>query len=357
MTYAMAASPRIEYGWLKSPRFDLTFIMGVMVIALLSGGVILMNPALLPIVVLLDIWLLGYHHVIATFTKLAGTPEDRLENRFLIYHLPILVFISVLFLGVVIGIWIIATIYFFWQWYHYVRQSYGVYAFYRRKSSAPVPEHPWLSQAAIWCVPITGILYRCTQGWDEFLGLPIWMPKISIELVYVSGAISGIIITTWLALRLRAYFNRSLPLAQTLFMASHIVVFYVGYIAIADLSTGWVVANVWHNAQYILFVWLYNNNRFQKTATAPKTLLAWSSQPGYERVLVYFTLCLIATSVFYGSIMYGYDMLFKQSPEFLFAAYVITFQAVNFHHYIVDSIIWKARNKKNQAIMNIVERA
>ena len=33
--------------------------------------------------------------------------------------------------------------------------------------------------------------------------------------------------------------------------------------------------------------------------------------------------------------------------------YIVTFQTINFHHYVVDGLIWKARKKTHQKVMGI----
>ncbi len=45
-------------------------------------------------------------------------------------------------------------------------------------------------------------------------------------------------------------------------------------------------------------------------------------------------------------------MLFGHDPATVALLYVVAFQTVNFHHYIVDSRIWKARKKQHQEVMN-----
>jgi hypothetical protein len=346
-----------ETGWLMNAGYDSLFIFGILALAVGSGLLVWFNPSLFVPVLLADLWLLGYHHVISTFTKLAGTAEDRKENAFLIYKLPFLVLAGVGALAYGIGIWSVVTIYFFWQWFHYTRQSYGISSFYRRKTTQAVAEHPYLSQAVVWCIPVWGLLNRCAQGWDSFLFLPVWLPSIPFWMPVIAGVAAVMIILYWAVLRFDAWMKGHLPLGQTLFLLSHMCAFYVGYILIDDINTGWLVANIWHNAQYILFVWLYNTNRFkggyEKDKHKGGAWLAWASQPKPVRIFAYFAGCLILTSLFYGSVQGAFKLLIGPDAALLAVVYVIIFQTVNFHHYVVDGLIWKARHKKHQVVMDL----
>lgn len=340
-----------ETAWLAGAKFDGIFIGGILFLAILSGAIVAYDPSLFGIVLFIDLWFLGYHHVIATFTKLAGTAEDRRENRFLIYILPFIVVAGVALFAMTLGIWSIITIYFFWQWYHYVRQSYGISSFYHRKAETPVKEAPWLTQCALWSIPLTGILYRCNQGWDEFLFHPVWLPEVPVFIVSISAVISIFLLAYWCVNRIVSWYHGTLPLGQTLFLLSHFAAFYIGYIYMSDINIGWLVANVWHNAQYILFVWLYNTKRF--AAKEEEGWLAWASQIKPMRILAYFTVSLIVTTVVYAGISSIYQFSFSENAALLTMFYIVTFQTINFHHYIVDSLIWKARKKKHQQVMGL----
>lgn len=347
---------RTEGGWLLSPSYDLTLILGVLVLAVASGLVVAARPDFFMYVLLADLWLLGYHHVISTFTKLAGTKEDRAENRFLIYHLPVIVLAATAGVAVGIGVWVVITVYFFWQWYHYVRQSYGIATFYTRKQSRPSPypaEEKLLNNLVVWSVPVWGILYRCHQGWEQFLFHDIWMPAVPLFAVQVAGTVAAVSTLIWALTRALAWYQRRLSLAHTMFVASHICAFYVGYIVIDNINIGWLTANIWHNAQYVLFVWLYNTNRFKDPAQHKGTVMAYISQRRFKHVLAYFAFCLAATTLVYGAMNQSFQMIAGDDRKLLTLLYVMTFQAVNFHHYVVDSLIWKARHKKNRAVMNI----
>ena len=46
-------------GWLRSAGFDGTFILGIAALAVASGLIVLQNPALFPLILFLDLWVLG----------------------------------------------------------------------------------------------------------------------------------------------------------------------------------------------------------------------------------------------------------------------------------------------------------
>lgn len=343
---------QFETGWLAGRTYDSILIFGVLALALTAGAVVINRPGLFVPVLLIDLWLLGYHHVIATFTKLAGTAEDRKENKFLIYYAPVIVLVAVLGLANTVGLWSIITIYFFWQWFHYTRQAYGIAVFYRRRAPGAPLEKRWAAQLAVWAIPVWGVLHRCAQGWDEFLALPIKMPPVPMELVNVVGVFACLVTLWWLVQRVREWRAGVLPLGQTLFMASHMLIFYVAYIGADQINYGWLMANIWHNAQYILFVWLFNTKRFNNYQGQSGKWLAWASQPQPVRILFYFGASLLATSVFYGTLMKTFTFIADGNTALVTMMYVVTFQAVNFHHYLVDGYIWKARKKKHQVVLN-----
>ena len=139
-------------------------------------------------------------------------------------------------------------------------------------------------------------------------------------------------------------------MALTLYMVSHFVIFFVGYLLIEDITHGWLVINVWHNAQYILIVWIYNNNRFKDGIDRHHWLLSLLSQRRILNTIAYFSFCLLATSLLYGAISLTLNLdLFAAIP----LAAIFVYQAINFHHYLVDGLIWKVRKKKMQKILGI----
>jgi hypothetical protein len=81
---AVAASVLPRAGWVRSPGFDLTYVAGISLVAIAAGWIVIANPRLFPLVFVLNAWLLGYHHVVATFTRLTFDRESFDQHRFLI---------------------------------------------------------------------------------------------------------------------------------------------------------------------------------------------------------------------------------------------------------------------------------
>ena len=358
MSQAQAHKPQpwhMPKGYLNSPFYDHVLIFGIAALAIITGVAVNYNPDIFMPIFIADLWLLGYHHVISTFTKLAGTKEDRKENRFLIYILPFIVLSGVFAMFGFIGVWAIVTTYFFWQWFHYTRQAYGISAFYRRKAGITETVTPArLDYAAIWAVPIAGVVHRCAQGWEQFLFLPVKLPSLSpyTDALFLTLALG--VFVWWLATKFIDFARGNLAYAPFFFVLSHQVVFAVSYILINDITIGWLVVNIWHNAQYILFVWLFNQNRFGKVKDkSEQGVMYWLSQRSPYRTFMYFAACLVATTVIYKSINFGTHLISGENVGLFMGLTLIFYQSINFHHYIVDGLIWKARKKQHQKIMDI----
>lgn len=335
-----AGTRATDPGWLRSEHYDLTLIRDVTLIALVSGLVVVLNPALFPIVFLADLWLLGYHHVIATMTRLVFDRRSLQQHRFLVFGLPVIVFGATFLLAWQVGVWIIASIYLYWQWFHYSRQSWGISQAYRRKAGDRMQDNPLLTQLCFYLVPAYGILYRSWQAPDTFLFLELRVIPVPVLLVDAVGMLALVTFLLWAVGRVAAWHNGRLAVAHTAYMLSHFVIFLVGYRVIDDITHGWLVINIWHNAQYILFVWLFNTNRFKNGIDPSARFLSWLSQSSNK--FKYFLVCFGISTVAYalvglsvgGQILAGLPLI------------VIIYQGVNFHHYIVDAVIWKMRKKR-----------
>ena len=68
-------SLRAARACIKSEAFDLGLLILPLATGLAAAGAVLSNPKLFPVLLLSDLWLLGYHHVVATYTRLAFSAD------------------------------------------------------------------------------------------------------------------------------------------------------------------------------------------------------------------------------------------------------------------------------------------
>ena len=327
-------------GWLRNRDFDLVLICGITVLALAAGGLIALAPAALGLILLADAWFLGYPHVAATFMRLAPDRKGLENHRFLIFGLPFIVVAATGVLTLTFGFALIATIYFYWQWYHTLRQSWGVSQLYRRRSAVPVREHPFFAEGLFALVALWGLLHRLTTAQEYFIypEMPIAVPHVPVWFADGVGVVAVAGLAWWGLSRAREWLRGELPIAHTLFSASHYLIFIVGYIVMDSIAGGWVVTNIWHTSQYLMLVWMFNENTREKAAPAVK---GWFFQfTKGNRAMMYFSLCLMAAFPFYFAI----NSAMTWGATALLVALVAN-QTINFHHFIVDAVIWRQRRK------------
>jgi hypothetical protein len=326
-------------GWLRDQRFDLIFIIGLTLLGLASGVAVLTDPRLLMPILLAVLWLLGYHHVISTYTRLCFDKDSLRRYGFLVFGLPFVVAAGcVLAVTVTSGIWIIASIYFYWQWFHYTRQSWGIAQAYRRKSERALLSPTKLDTVLFYALPVAGVVNRSSGDVDSFLGLPIRLVPVPPEIATVTAIVAGLLVAGWIVQTVLQYRRGQATLPYVLYQASHHVMFGTAYILIPDITVGWLVINIWHNAQYVLFVWLFNNRRFAAGESAKAPLLSKLSQDG--RLVWYLGFCLLLSTTVYWTIG-------NVLPLLLVVPVFIVYQIINFHHYVVDAVIWRGAQVKH----------
>jgi len=348
-------------GWLLSPVFDLSLIGLSAIIALQLGLAVLLNGSkeFLGTIIFFDLWLLGHHHVVSTFTRLCFDRKSFEEHRFLVVKLPFIVIGCVVFavfgvgawrmlyfsgaigtIGEVFnsGKWVLTTTYLYWQWFHYTRQSYGVERMYRRNAPAGSLIYDGLTKYALYLLPLAGILYRSWKAQPTFVGLEVMYFPVHIYVVYAASAAAAVASILWLGAAVMAMVRGQLAVPHFMYVLSHHVIFLTGYILIDDITVGWLVLNVWHNIQYILFVWWANHKKFNDEIDPERPLISMLSRK--KNFIIYMLVCIgIATLVFEGLHIIG-----SPTGDAVSWAMIVA-MVLNFHHYVVDGVIWRRKKK------------
>ncbi len=336
-----------ERGWLRGAPFDSALVLGTAALALLAGLAAGLEPEIFLTLVALDIWLLGYPHVVATFTRLSFDAESFRTHRFLVLGLPPILIVFTLMLTWAIGAWVLLSIYLYWQWFHYTRQSYGLEQIYRRKATGGVAERDPLAKWAFYAVPVWGILHRSHQDPGTFFSLPLKVLPVPGLVVDGVAAVTTVLLVAWILRTLRRIRRGESSTAHTLYMVSHFAIFIVGYLLIPNIAQGWLVVNIWHNAQYLLIVWMYNNRRFGDRVDPEHRFLSVLSRS--RNVALFFVAVLVISTVFY----LGVRQLKNLDVLLVFPVFFLATQTINFHHYLVDGLIWKVRRRSLRANLGI----
>jgi len=334
-----------DIGFLRNPQFDITFIVGIPLLAVCSGLLVTYNNDLFLPILAADLWLLGYHHVISTYTRLAFDKQSLIENKALVFYLFPAVALSVVLLAFYGGAWVVTTIYLYWQWWHYTRQSEGISKAYAAKSKDKHLGNPLVLRAAFYAVPVAGILTISHRAPTQFLYFPIRTLPVADFVITAVYIVTAALLIMWLIEQFKAYRTGKLAVPYVAYVVSHFTIYFMAYIFFSTLDYGWLTVNVWHNAQYILFVWLYNNRRFNGRPSEQQKFLSTISQNG--RFVLYIATCLtISTLIYFLITSFLSDAVSSTFALTATMSGVVIYQTLNFHHYIVDSLIWKLRKPK-----------
>ena len=332
----LVAAPRT---YIRSWEFDATLLLAPLATGLTAALVVTADPRLYPYLLLADLWLLGYHHVVATYTRLAFDSRSLRRNRFLALDLLFLVMMGSLAVALTAGAWVIASAFLYLQWFHYMRQGYGIARMYYRATpeGQTVGSRDLAADLVIYLVPIFAIAARSSTMGDHFLGLPvktIVLPEIVVTMLGIAAA--GAVVA-WVVQTTRAAAADTLDLTYAGFIVSHVAIFLVAYVLVDDVNSGWLAINVWHNFQYVLVVWMSNAKRYAGGVDPAARFLSRISQPG--RAAMYFACCLSITTI-------TYFLLDRFTVLVLGGGLAVTagvYMGINFHHYVVDALIWKRR--------------
>ena len=335
LAHASAIAPTPPVAWLRNPQFDFTLIVVVAGWALAAGAAVVVEPSLFWPILFLDVWLLGYTHVVSTFTRLAFDRESFHQHRLLLIPLPVIVAVFTIAIALLVGEWFVATVYLYAQWFHYTRQSYGISRMYLRKAGSVPASRDWVLDGVIYGLPLWGILSRSHQQPDSFLSLPVYTFPVPSALLYVVGTLATASVILWAAREMRVFGRRRADAPHSAYVASHVAIFSAGYLLIADINTGWLVLNIWHNLQYVLIVWMFNANRFGKGVDPQRRFLSTISQP--RNVLLYAFVCWAIGSTLYFNI----DIVLGLFSKSVLPLSLLAYMTINFHHYVVDAIIWR----------------
>ena len=330
-TYAMQSSVASAIytaeavGWLRGPRFDSRFIAAPVFLALAIACVATAWPKTQDALVFSCAWLITYPHIFATYIR-PGMFTDVGHKPGALWTSVIVVSALTAILSFAVSTSILLSIFLHWQWWHFVQQSAGIADRYRSQGSHAGQDHAFLHSMALYAVPVFGLIARSAEGPAIFLSSQVlWLP-VPLSAVPVLGAIAGVVVTIWVGTQIGALWTRNLSRPYALFVAANMAMFYVSYVVLPDFVTGWIVISIWHGAQYLMLIWLENNDYFRDRLNRRAMVTSSLTRTGMGRYFVVF--CLACSA-------YAFVIAFAIAE--IFSVTTILFYAIQAHHHILDA--------------------
>ena len=216
-----------------------------------------------------------------------------------------------------------------------MRQGYGLSRMYFRATpeGQVAGSRDITTDLVIYLIPIYAIAARSAAMGQTFLDLPVKVLVLPSEAITALGFAAAVAGVMWAVRSTVAFTRGTLDPLYAGFVLSHIAIFLVAYVAIGDANTGWLAINVWHNFRYVLVVRMMNTKKYANGIDPAARLLSRISQPG--PLATCFVSCIAISTVVYLSL--------GSVASAMGGGLAITvgiYMGINFHHYIVDALIW-----------------
>ena len=336
-------------GWIVSPFWDSVLFIAAPLVAM---------AGLLPLraywssqqlsVFLLAFFTFGHHF--PGFLRAYGDRELLARYRWRFLLAPPLLFATTLWFDIrnLHGLLIFISA---WDIWHVLMQNYGFMRIYDSKQG----DRSKLTSRMDWTVAFSWYLmlivssphYRhdlLRRGYSA--GLPLIPPEVLQTLEQA--------LTVWTALATLAYvayhiyqWREGRPVSWRKFLLLGIFLgatFYL-YVYINDFLVGFGVWSAFHCIQYYGIVWVFNQNRVAKSASAMTPFIRFLFRPSVGLALLYAGLILA-----YGSVNYFVSFVSDAGWRRLLMAFTFTSTAL---HYYYDGFIWKVREPETRAYLNI----
>ena len=336
--------------WILSPSLDLLLFIGAPLVVM---AVFLPLRSLFSsreiAIFLLAFFTFGHHF--PTFLRAYGDKElfDRFRWRFLLA--PPLLFATALWFNSqqLHGLLIFVAL---WDIWHVLMQHYGFMRIYDSKAGAVNASTSWLDWglAICWYVALIAVsphyshnlLSRAYQT-----GLPL-IPAGAVSAV--RGGLLGL--SALLTLAYMGYHwnewraGRPVSWRKLSMLGIFLGATWYLYVGLQDFLVGFTVWSAFHCIQYYGIVWAYSRNRVVKNGPVAG-FVRFLFRPSLSLVTLYAGLILA-----YGSINYFVPAVSDAFVQRLLIAYVVTSNAL---HYYFDGFIWKMRDQRTRADLDIAE--
>ena len=333
----MRSAPAASPPWLVGPWIDGLLVGGASIAA--YAVILALNPpsgvGMLGVVTAYLVFLSNGAHFSATVHRLYGSPDRIRQYPWTALLVP---------LPIAAATWLslgrpdefapyFAKLYLLWSPYHYSGQTVGITRLYARRAGVVLED--WELKALTGFV--FGIFVAATArmesglGWQSFLGMRVPSLGVPVGFAWAAEAVMalfGLAFVFGVARRIRAGGGAAALWPLLLPAAAQFVWFIPG----SRLPAFTDFVPFFHGAQYLLIAWYARMQEEDPSGRARlRETARWAA---------------INTAGNYGLFIAFPHLLAAASGRPLTLTLPIAFAAVQIHHFFVDGVIWKLRDKK-----------
>lgn len=277
-------------------------------------------------------WALNWPHIFATNYRLYQSPESRSKYSFTAFFLPLLM-IAIVFACFYspekFAPYFIKVL-FIWSPFHFSGQTIGITLLYLKRAGIQLKKWERLGVFAFaYCAFLTqttaietytGVVLFSSIPYP-LLGLPKWVPTFFNTGTHI---IAAFLIFTAIKYKLRE--KKNIPWI----VALPLLVQYLWFVYAADLVAFQLFISSLHGLQYLLIAWCV---QMHLVAKPPEKMfrksIEWGGINFVGGLSLFFLIPLFVSK-------FGWDLNFSN------AIFLAVFQT---HHFFVDGVIWKLRDK------------
>jgi len=330
---------RGESPWMISPLVDLALFVGVTILTVIPWIVsdVLRYPGWY---VMIGVAFVNGPHLISTWTRVYLARGERFKRPLHYWVIPA----AVAAFGIVNELrggsglaWVRTTI-FYWASWHFVAQSWGILRIYQRKHRVVGTLDAKLERVLLFGPAFFCMLRRLHTGPWTLFQVEVFHVVPPASIVNAFGALLVLVALFYVARRLvgarrRPWFEAVRPT----YLFFNFVGFAMPFLVIQDGTSAFAAAALWHAAQYMAIVWLYNRRRYAGGVDPAARAVSWASQPG--RAPAYIALLAAGAAG-----VYSLAFLIASVAKIPFQDLALVFwTGLTLAHYYVDGVIWKTR--------------
>jgi hypothetical protein len=274
-------------------------------------------------------------HLVSSYLR--AYSEDQEIKRYSLYtiYLPIFILVSLSLLVFKFGTawWILGSLYFYWQWWHHARQSFGLGRKFQKYSGSISEPDKTFNDLAIWTAALAGIVLKSNASHDYYEGIPIRAVHLPNGLTYTLLAVLGSLILFYLARQIQ------LKLTKGLFQRAFIIHWcvqsfvFICFFGLLPNDIGIIAASFWHCTQYITHV---------KNHQETKLHNGWLQHPVWKAIYAkenWLTYLIFLFSVSLAIPLFKLQLTSLNLSALLFGVSM----TITFHHYLLDAVLWSRK--------------